>query len=247
MPAMRLRCPTFLAREEWKTIPWSIHSKDLMHHLLDHLSDIPGLLAQYDRLAQAPGSNSMLLSEISDQWTPFWTSVADLEHHLRRWKADLADSAGESSEFTAQGGFSGEHIFLISDKQVPIFRCQDLSTGEVISPSPLSYTDLEFAKAMCLYYTGMLIISLLDTRTEGGIQLHLKYDFACLICRSVPYFTLFIEGEIIWVLLPLQVAYSAFAEGGLERQWIGGIFQLVAETRRKAYQGLVAFTNGVLS
>jgi hypothetical protein len=178
----------------------------------------------------------------------FCASVADLEHRLRQWKAELADFTGECSEFTAPGGFSGErYIFSVSDKQVPIFRCRALSIGKVITPTSLAYSDLEFANTMCLYYAGVLIISFIDTRTEGGIQPHEKYDFACLICRRVQYFTLFPEGEIVRVLVPLQVAYNALAEGGLERQWISGIFQLVAETRRKVYQGLVEFTNRVLS
>ena len=84
--------PTFLAKPEWKTISWSLNltSKDIIHHLVDHVSDIPGLLARYDVFVRAIKANSTSHSMISNQRLELCTLVADLEHRLHQWKREWA-------------------------------------------------------------------------------------------------------------------------------------------------------------
>jgi hypothetical protein len=120
--AIACRSPTFLARDEWKTIPWSTSStsKDLVQHLLDDLADIPTLLAQYDSLVEATKANSLPLSEVLDRRTRFQRSVADIEHRLHQWKREYADPVGRPFEVPYQvEALGGPRDPSNSDSQFP--------------------------------------------------------------------------------------------------------------------------------
>jgi hypothetical protein len=233
--ATACRTPTFLAREEWKTLPWSANSseKDLVQHLLDHLADIPGLLAQYDSLMAATRANSLPLSEILDRRAMFELSVADIQHRLYKWKREYADPAGQPFEVPNQvEDLGGPDDPSNRDFRFPIFRCRDMSSGTLISPPPIAYPDPELARALCLYYAALLTVSFVDIRKEGGLLPHERYDLACVICRSTAYTLQAVPNHSHRVLGSLRVAYDTLPEGGIERQWVVNMFHVIGKAEQ---------------
>jgi hypothetical protein len=61
---MTLRRPTFLSREEWKTVPWNgnFSNKDMLQHLLDIL-EIPAFLEQFDKENCVSSTESIISSD----------------------------------------------------------------------------------------------------------------------------------------------------------------------------------------
>lgn len=147
--------------------------------------------------------------------------MVDLDHRLRQWKREYADPVGQPFEVPAMVG--------ASDTQLRIFQCRDFPSGEVITPTLIAYPDPELARALCLYYAALLTISLVDIRTERGIPPHEQYKLACLICRSTEYFIQTVPNHSTRVLGPLRVAYDTLPEGGIERQWVQELFQLLGK------------------
>jgi hypothetical protein len=248
--AIACRSPTFLARDEWKTIPWSTSStsKDLVQHLLDDLSDIPTLLAQYDSLVEATKANSLPLSEGLDRRTRFQRSVADIEHRLHQWKREYADPVGRPFEVPYQvEALGGPRDPSNSDSQFPVFRCRDLSSGAFISPPAIAYPEPELARALCLYYAALLTVSFVDIRTEGGLLPHERYNLACLICRSTEYFTKAAPNHTVRVMGSLRVAYDTLPEGGIERQWVQDMFHVIGKAEHMKSTASLAGAFSVLA
>lgn len=186
-----------------------------MHHLLDHVVDIPAFLAEFDRFMNSLSSGSMPSSEIEPAQMKLWDWVADLDHRLRQWKQDWVHDY-QVKEVSTQG-----------DDPFPVFRCRDLTTMEIITPKTLVYPDLRLAHAMCLYYTALLILSAADTRPSGAITPQDQYIFACNICRSLEYYMRSAGYLINRLAFPVRVAYDALPEGNVEREFVEEIFQWV--------------------
>ncbi|PGG97618.1 hypothetical protein GX51_07250 [Blastomyces parvus] len=219
--ALITRRPTFLAREEWKIIPFSAgsSSKDMMHHLLDQVVDIPSYLAQFDRFMEGLNSGYISYSEVAATQRMLWSWVSDLDQRLRQWKQDWIDTvpARQPTEVTNQG----------SDP-FPIFRSRDLTSMDIITPTTLVYPDLRIAHTMCVYYASHLILSAADTRASAALQPTEQYEFACNICRSMEYFIRKIPGNLVnRMAFPLRVAFDVMPESSLERKYIIDIFRLV--------------------
>ncbi|PGH00861.1 hypothetical protein AJ80_09113 [Polytolypa hystricis UAMH7299] len=215
------RVPTFLAREEWKTIPWSAGSsvKDIMHHLLDQVVEIPALLSQFDRFMEGLNSGYMEYTDVAPMQKVLWTWLADINQRLCQWKTTWADHypGGQVTEALPQGadGF-------------PVFQCRDPATMEVITPTILVYPDLRIAHSLCIYYSARLILATVDTRPTDAVQPQEQFEFACNICRSIEYFVRNSPGSVVNRLaFPLRVAYDALPEGNIERDYVATIFHLV--------------------
>ncbi|KAH8600173.1 hypothetical protein B0O99DRAFT_503549, partial [Bisporella sp. PMI_857] len=216
------RSPTFLAREEWKTIPWSTSPKGFVQHLLDVIADIPALLACYDSLKAATKANSISHAQILSQRTILQASVAGIECCLHKWKVQHADPISGPLGFS--GGLQPP---LASDIQFPIFRCRDQLSGELISPTTITYHEPELARALCLYYSALLTISSVDMRTEGKLEPYERYDLACLICRSTEYSIRAVPNHATRMVGHLRAAFDTLPEGGVERQWVQDMFEVI--------------------
>ncbi|KAH8586799.1 hypothetical protein B0O99DRAFT_48036 [Bisporella sp. PMI_857] len=226
--AIGCRTPTFLAKEEWKTIPWSISPKGFVQHLLDVMADIPTLLAYHDSLKSATKANSISRSQMLGQRTILQASVADIEYRLHKWKIEHTDPISGPSEFPGQGEVPrGLQSPLASDTQFPIFRCRDQLSGELISPTAITYPEPELARALLLYYSALLTISFVDMRTEGKLGPYEQYRLACLICRSIEYSIRAVPNHATRVMGPLRAAFDALPEGGVERQWVQDVFLVI--------------------
>ncbi|KAL1952513.1 hypothetical protein VTO42DRAFT_5099 [Malbranchea cinnamomea] len=223
--ALVVRAPTFLAREEWKLVPWSAGSsvKDSLQHLLDVVVDIPAFLHQFDRFNQGLNNGTIPCSEVSATQTMLWTWVADLDRRLRKWKEDYIDS--DPNGPAREGDIPGDAQFPF-----PVFQCRDLDTMEVITPKPLVYSDLRHAQTMCIYESALLVLGAADTRPVGAMSPREQYTAACNICRSMEFYIRTIPGGLINRLaFPLRTAYDALPEGNVERKFVEEVFRLVEQ------------------
>lgn len=207
-----------------------------MQHLLDHIADIPTLLAQFDSIAKATNIGFMSSSELIDRQTMLWTSISDVERRLRQWKREWADHypTGQLYGVPHREDSPGPPAFSNLDDRLPIFRCRDLITLEVISPAALTYPDPQVARTLCWYYAALIILSGVDTRPVGGIQPNERFNLSCLICRSAEYYFRTLDGNLVnRVMFPLRVAYDALPEG-IEKQWLEELSQWVE--RKKLFK-----------
>jgi hypothetical protein len=206
-----------------------------MQRLLDHVSDIPALLAEYDILTAATDANTMSQSELHDRRLVFWASLSDIESRLRQWKAENADyhPAGQPYEVPVEIDRLQESIGLsCRDDCFPTFQYRDLSTLEIVTPTLIMYPDHDLARTLCLYYAVLLVMSRIDTRPEYGIQPFEQHRLACLICRSIKYFIRTAPGNLILrIVFPLRTACDSLAEGSLEKKLGQAMFLWISRTR----------------
>lgn len=220
--AITTRLPTFLAHPEWKHVPWSAGStpKDLLQHLLDHVVEIPALLAYADRLkncspAKSPVETSRLQEEL-------WTFADRIEQALYQWKREWADSypGGQPTELSAR----------IQDN-LSTFRRQDRITGEIICSTTLVYPDPVLAQAMCYYYAALILVFSADARPRET-ELSDMYSLACSICRIMGFFARTVpSGLASRVAFPFRLAYDCLPEGSIERDYVEEAFRWIAKRR----------------
>lgn len=222
-----MRSPSFLAREEWKTVPWSAGTttKDILHHLLDLAVEIPALLGQFDELQAAQGSPIFSAQELKAKQTILWNGVADLTNRYAQWRRDWVDAYpdGPPQEVDSQQQAHGENSYAF-----PVFRCRDLRTGAIFQPTTFVYPDLRIAQTMCLFYTTRLILSTADTRPVDHVTPVEQYELVCGICRTLEWYIRTAPGNMINRLaFPVRVAWESFPEQGPERQFITEVLQFV--------------------
>ncbi|KAJ5280467.1 transcriptional regulator family: Fungal Specific TF [Penicillium angulare] len=219
--ALATRQPSFLAREEWKTIPWSAGTttKDILHHLLDLATEVPGLLYQSDQFKDAKLSSVMGAQEVAVKQTALWNAITDLTGRFYQWYHDWVecypDGPPEEAEQTGAEGF-------------PIFKRRDLRTGAVYNATKLVYPNLLLAQTMCVYYAVRLILSSIDTRPEDRVSVLEQYELGCGICRTYEFYILTAPGNMINRLaFPTRVAWEAFPDKGPERAFMIEVLSLV--------------------
>ncbi|KAJ5641648.1 transcriptional regulator family: Fungal Specific TF [Penicillium lividum] len=230
--ALASRQPSFLAREEWKTIPWSAGTttKDILHYLLDLATEVPALLAQSDAFKEAQqGQSIMGAQETAAKQAALWNGITDLTARFYQWYHDWVncypDGPPEEVEQTGDQGF-------------PIFKRRDLRTGAVYVPTRLSYPNLLLAQTMCVYYAFRLILSSIDTRPQDRVGLPEQYELGCGICRTYEFYILTAPGNMINRLaFPTRVAWEAFPDGGPERAFMTEVLTLVEKRHSLALWG----------
>ncbi|CAL5875264.1 uncharacterized protein PFLUO_LOCUS9568 [Penicillium psychrofluorescens] len=219
--ALAARVPSFLAREEWKTIPWSAGTteKNILHHLLDLAVDIPGLLAQSDRFEKEQRSSVMGAHEITVKQAALWNGIAELTAKFHQWHIDYVENAPDGPPQEEE---------QTSEQDFPVFHRRDLRTGAEIPAIKFVYPNLLLAQTMCVYYSMRLILSSIDTRPEDRVTPMEQYELACGICQSLQWYIQTAPGNMINRLaFPVRVAWEAFPDGGPERRFMMEVLQLV--------------------
>ncbi|KAJ6131347.1 hypothetical protein N7523_001807 [Penicillium sp. IBT 18751x] len=219
--ALAARKPSFLAQEEWKTIPWSAGTttKDILHHLLDLAAEIPGLLAQSDAFQDKQHEAVMGTHEMAVKQSTLWNGITELTAKLRQWVIDWVECYPDGAP---------REVEQSEDQDFPIFQRRDLRTGAIFTPTKLVYPNLLLAQTMCLYYSFRLILSSIDKRPVDRVTPMEQYDLGCGICRSLEWYILTAPGNMINRLaFPTRVAWEAFPDGGPERQFMVEVLQLV--------------------
>ncbi|KAL5041962.1 hypothetical protein BDW71DRAFT_200958 [Aspergillus fruticulosus] len=227
------RKPSFLAREEWKTVPWSAGTtpKNILHYLLDLAVEIPGVLSQHDELQVGIESNILSAHERSVKQTALWNAVGDLTDRFALWKINWVDGYPDGPPREVPAADESEACF-------PVFRCRDLRTGAVITPTKFEYPDLLLTQTMCIYYASCLVLSSVDTRPTDRVSPIEQYQLACGICRSLEWYILKSPGNMINRLaFPVRVAWEAFPDGGPERKFLWEVLKLVEKRHSLALWG----------
>ncbi|KAF7713624.1 Fungal Zn(2)-Cys(6) binuclear cluster domain-containing protein [Penicillium ucsense] len=219
--ALAARQPSFLAREEWKTIPWSAGTtkKDMLHHLLDVATEIPGLLAQSDQFKESQAARTMGAQETAVKQVALWNGITECMGKFQQWYEEwvVQNSQGLIQEVEQN-----------ETQDFPIFRRRDLRTGAIYAPTRFIYPNLLLAQTMCLYYAVRLILSSIDTRPQDRVTPMEQYELGCGICRTMAYYILTAPGNMINRLaFPTRVAWEAFPDGGPERAFLAEVLQLV--------------------
>ncbi|EPS29346.1 hypothetical protein PDE_04295 [Penicillium oxalicum 114-2] len=218
--ALAARQPSFLAREEWKTVPWSAGTtkKDILHHLLDVATEIPGLLAQSDEFKESQLACRMSAQEVVVKQAALWNGISECMGNFQQWYAEWVEQY-------SQGQI--EEVVQTETQGFPIFRRRSLRTGEIYTPTRLVYPNLLLAQTMCIYYAVRLILSSIDTRPDRVTPME-QYELGCGICRTLAYYILTAPGNMINRLaFPTRVAWEAFPDGGPERAFMVEVLQLV--------------------
>ncbi|KKK25976.1 hypothetical protein AOCH_000978 [Aspergillus ochraceoroseus] len=219
--AFTVRSESFLAQEEWKTIPWSANStsKNILHYLLDLAVDVPALLEKYDELEAGLGSSLLGAHETTVKRAALWNGVADVTNRFALWKINWVDAYPDGPPREVEPSDEG---------RFPVFHCRDLRTGATITPTIFEYPDLLLAQTMCIYFTTRLILSSVDTRPTDRVGPFEQYQLACGICRSLEWYILTSPGNMINRLaFPVRVAWEAFPSGGPERKYLYEVLKLV--------------------
>ncbi|KAF7591599.1 hypothetical protein BBP40_001297 [Aspergillus hancockii] len=219
--ALVARQPSFLSQEDWINIPWSAGTtkKDILHYLLDLTVEIPALLAEHDAIEATIQSGVPSAHEIAVKQASLWNGVADLTCRFIQWQSDWVDNYpdGPPREVEAE-----------PNDRFPIFRCRDLRTGAVITPTKFAYPNLRLAQTMCLYYTSRLMLSSVDTRPTDRVGPAQQYALGCGICRTLEWYILTAPGNMINRLaFPVRVAWEVFPDGGPERKFMIDVLKLV--------------------
>ncbi|KAL2009677.1 hypothetical protein VTN00DRAFT_5484 [Thermoascus crustaceus] len=248
--SMQRMRPSFLSHHDWKTVPWSLNpsSKGLLHHLLDHVVDIPKITSEFADI-EAQLHTGLISPEEADRLCAQQVApTEELIQQLRAWKRDWADTypGGQPYEVPVPpeaagitNSWTGRRIGF---QLPPFIRTQGRCTG----PMPnIYYPDLILAQALSIYHAALIQLSqvgIFGRRLPSiSVTPDEEYDLACTICRSAEYLVLFAPGMdagALASLFPLRVAYASFSlrsasgggdGGGGELAWLQGLFAFVGE------------------
>ncbi|KAJ5823835.1 hypothetical protein N7447_006175 [Penicillium robsamsonii] len=229
--ALAARQPSFLAHEDWKTIPWSAGTtqKDILHSLLDLATEVPGLLAISDAFKEAQITSHMGRQEMAVKQSTLWNKIRDLTNRFYRWYED---------HVVAYPDGPPQEVEQIGDQGFPIFQRRDLRTGATFIPTRFTYPNLLLAQTMCVYYAVRLVLSSIDKRPDDCVSPLEQYDLGCGICRAFEFYILTAPGNMINRLaFPTRVAWEVFPDGGPERRFMVEVFQLVEKRHSLALWG----------
>jgi hypothetical protein len=233
---MTRRQPNFLSSYQWKTIPWSLNpsSKSLLHHLLDEVANLPGILHAYDSLEEQLNQKLISPGQRDSGWLHLLPRLESLGLHLEDWKTEWAESADKNSGFKYEvpvvdrGKASWMEISPFGF-QLPPFP-ENPSCDGVHPKTVIYYSDGFLAHSLNLYYASMILL------TRLGAQMHhisslekilAVQEFGRLICRSMEYQIFFTPPGVgaLWSLFPLRQAFGAFPESSSEWTWMEGLLK----------------------
>jgi hypothetical protein len=234
MAALSSRSPSFLANEDWKTIPWSGGGsvKNLLQHLLDIVVDVPAYLSARDtftmgrRGSDETARDGMLCRQISG-----------LQARLYFWKHNWADRYnGQPRETVFPPPEPGSDPF-------PAFQCRDLKAMTLFQPKPIVYPDALLALSICTYHATLLVLAGSDQRKpgDGAISPEQRYAWACHICRSIEFFVRNVSSPLVMrIMFVLRIVYDTFNEGTVERDFIKRVFVWISmRYQLKSFLGMV--------
>lgn len=255
--SLLMRWPTFLAQEDWKTIPWAAGTteKDIMQHLLDIVVDIPSCLARHDKYRRDVAARQLSNAEMSCEGITLALWMSDIEERLHQWKRECADTypdggiyeetkhegLASATEFEMQTDDKGTRTQDVKDEdeaddEFPVFRCVDLMTGIIHEPSNLTYPDVLLAESMCLYWAALLVLAASDIRnSETAIGPNARYTYASNICRSIRYYFKTVSGPLVFRIgTMIHVALDYFGESSGEGSFLKEVYVYIGKKYNSA-------------
>jgi hypothetical protein len=216
--AILRRRHTFLATEEWLTIPWGTDEKpkDLLQELLDIASRIPSFLAESDYTVSMINEHCLSPIEMQSVQEKLHIKETRILRQLMRWEGTLD---------AMPGGISESPTPYRDD--FPILQYHDPNMG-IAFATHYEYSNVLLANAMCYYWALLLTISEPTPISLGSLESHERYVVACKICRSIRYFVRTAPGSLIYrLLLPMLLAYNVFAPGSVEATYLEDVSHFI--------------------
>ncbi|CRG82717.1 hypothetical protein PISL3812_00061 [Talaromyces islandicus] len=228
--AIASRKKTFLANDDWKTVPWSGdgRQKDILHSLLDIAVDIPSFLGSYDTLKFAVRHKILPQDQVLSEQQRVQAAATELDRRLELWHS-LCAVEYEHGYMTETSAHS-----ITSNDEFPRFQCCDLCTNEIFVPTSLIYPDLMLAVSMCLYRALRLVVS---GSSDDGLVTVLRpserYRIAVDICRSMSYYLHAVPGFLVSrIMFVLRVAFDTFTDGMIEKTFVQELFAYIGNKYR---------------
>lgn len=232
--AIRKRQPTFLARKEWKTIPWTLGttSKDMMQYLFDEMLEIPTMLWYRDQYkATDEKSTKIHLYETACK------TAAEVKASLQRWKSTWLDPVVWRRPH--------EKNLTKIDPNLPVFRYPNPENpDELLEPPDMVYPNGALLAAVMNYHAALLIVNDTIRELEGRGEDPASVESAHEICRSMNYFLVHLPASMLGrVAQACVVAYELYPEAGIEREYMAKAYDaLVGGTWRKFEDFLKEFS-----
>ncbi|OJJ45862.1 hypothetical protein ASPZODRAFT_2109176 [Penicilliopsis zonata CBS 506.65] len=222
------RQPTFLADEEWLTVPWMDgQQKDILQHLLDIAVHIPAYVAQVNDVTQQSVAGILSSAEINSEQIKLMKKATELDQRLEEWKRVHADPYPPGSP---------REVIGTSDDNFPLFRYYDSSTKTIVQLSNIVYPDMLSATALVYYWTYRLILTLRIPGVDCP-QRSQPYFFARQICRSMKYHILVGSGLFsCQAIFALRLASNMFPPDSLESLFTDEMWHMFEQ--RFGFQGL---------
>lgn len=205
--AILRRKKTFLAQQEWLSIPWqSMPCKTPHDVLVDIAADLPGLLEKFDLLRSSPTSQTHIdLQDLLDSCVKLTDTLLSWEHNRRQFAKPIPvvhnHREGDLYPFSQEMKWDNHFFFNASLVYwaVQLVLCMTLTQIEVLLAS------LGFPRRT------------LHTSTTSNQQ-HAR-QYANCIAQSIPYALMPDMGAlgINHIAFPLCLAFQYFTEAGEER------------------------------
>ncbi|GFF56877.1 nitrogen assimilation transcription factor nit-4 [Aspergillus udagawae] len=217
--ALTVRASTFLSKSEWKVIPWmGGGQKNVLHHLLDVLVDIPSFLEQVDTMNSLDGHQAAQKETQRELLTVWALSLRDA---LYQWKRTYADTYqdGEPYEVPQASGF-------------PLFQHWSDEGGALSTPTAWMFPDPLLATSICMYNAAHLIL-MEAGNLRSSYEEPERYCYAWDICRSVQYYVQHVPWSfLLQIEFPLRVAYESLPETSVERTFIREVCSLICKNSK---------------
>ncbi|KNG79897.1 hypothetical protein ANOM_011794, partial [Aspergillus nomiae NRRL 13137] len=195
---------TFLATDDWKTVPWTEASpRSNLHSLLDIAADIPGLWRQMGCTSPSSDSSSSCTSFDEFEYTAE-DQATQIIHRLQEWRE--SQPVHILPEPT-------EALFTVRD-DFPVFETHD-STSGAHRPRDLVYPNVDVCVATIAHWAFCLAVPTGASRTW-------RYQYACNICRSMRFCVQnFPFALACLVRFALKLVCDVFSADSIEGQFPG--------------------------
>ncbi|KAB8259780.1 hypothetical protein BDV32DRAFT_55271 [Aspergillus pseudonomiae] len=195
---------TFLATDDWKTVPWTEASpRSNLHSLLDIAADIPGLWRQMGCTSPSSDSSSSCTSFDDFEYTAE-DQATQIIHRLQEWRE--SQPVHILPEPT-------EALFTVRD-DFPVFETHD-STSGAHRPRDLVYPNVDVCVATISHWAFCLAV-------PTGASLTWRYQYACNICRSMRFCVQnFPFALACLVRFALKLVCDVFSADSIEGQFPG--------------------------
>ncbi|KAE8393219.1 hypothetical protein BDV23DRAFT_41989 [Aspergillus alliaceus] len=194
---------TFLAHDDWKTVPWTEMSpRGNLHSLLDIAADIPGLWRRMEGNSQ--GSHPASPCGSPHGFEPTLEEQAmNVIQHLQEWReAQTADALPDPAEA----------LFTVMD-EFPVFLIQDSVSG-THRPRDLVYPNVDACATTVSYWAFHLAV-------PTGVSPTWRYQYASNICRSMRFCVQNFPFALVCLIrFALKVVCDAFSADSIERQFL---------------------------
>lgn len=205
--AILRRKKTFLAQQEWLTVPWqSMPCKTYHDVLVDLAVNIPGLLEDFDRLrsSSAPGMHAAL-QDLLRSFTQLKDTLTRWEHNKKQFARPVLvfhkHREGDLYPFDREMSWDN-HIFFNASL---VYWAVQLVIAMAITQIELFLASLGFPRSS-------LYVSTASNHQHA-------HEYATYIAQSIPYALMPDMGAlgISHIAFPLCLAYQHFTESGDHR------------------------------